>query len=201
VSGHPMLQPTSWGENDTPQAVASRVSKGQGRVYELVWHTALACTMRPPVLQHYRWIWRLEDVLVAAAARSPVPGQEGYWLERKDWPRSDFPTQADVLPGRPHEALMLGVWAEPVPPPTVGEFIEGIAQAGLVVGYLSNLAASNHPLTNLQGRVCTRPPGSCKHGLAGNSSSSFAARFTRLLEAVHTCVSVWASRLVRRPIG
>ena len=33
------------------------------------------------------------------------------------------------------------------------------------VGYISNLAANHHP-TNPQGRVCTRPPGSCKLGLA-----------------------------------
>lgn len=53
------------------------------------------------------------------------------------------------------------------------------------VGYLSNLAASHHHLTNPQGRVCTRPPGSCKHGLAGNSLRSLAARFTRKPTAVH----------------
>ena len=54
------------------------------------------------------------------------------------------------------------------------------------VGYLSNLATSHHHLTNSQGRVCTRPPGSCKHGLAGNSLRSLAARFTRKPTAVHT---------------
>lgn len=53
------------------------------------------------------------------------------------------------------------------------------------VGYLSNLAASHHHPTNPQGSVCTRPSGSCKHCLAGNSHSSFAARFTRFLKAVH----------------
>ena len=54
-----------------------------------------------------------------------------------------------------------------------------------LVGYLSNLAASHHHLTNPQGRVCTRPPGSCKHGLAGNSLRSLAARFTRKPTATH----------------
>jgi hypothetical protein len=47
------------------------------------------------------------------------------------------------------------------------------------------LAASHHHLTDRQCRVCTRPSGSCKHGIAGKSHSSFAARFTRLLKATH----------------
>ena len=54
-----------------------------------------------------------------------------------------------------------------------------------LVGYLSNLAASHHHLTNPQSRVCTRPPGSCKHGLAGNSLRSLTARFTRKPTATH----------------
>jgi len=52
------------------------------------------------------------------------------------------------------------------------------------VGYFSNLAASSHHyLTDQPGRVCTRPSGSRKHGLADNSRFILCRQIYALLES------------------
>lgn len=145
---HPMLQPTSWGPQDEPKEVAKRFGAEQARVYELVWHTALACALRPPLLQHARWVWRLDDVLLASASRQAVLGKEGYWLERRDWPRAPFPVASTALPA-PTGYTLVNVWTQPVPAPTVGEFLYGIAQAGIATA--SGLAGLWEELTTASG--------------------------------------------------
>lgn len=63
------------------------------QVFRLVWDSALACSMKPPLLIHRRYTYcATDDATVVALASVGVDRREGYWKIRKDYPVWDFPT-------------------------------------------------------------------------------------------------------------
>ena len=124
---HPMLQPVSWEASDAPETARKNMAPSRSRVYELVWHTALACAMRPPVLQHTRFVWAFGDFHLAAATRKPLPQEEGYFKERTDFPPERWPLAGDLPRSASWQLTRLEM--RPVEAPTVGEFLQGLATA------------------------------------------------------------------------
>ncbi len=131
---HPMLQPAAWSDSDRPAVAGRNMPRQRGRVYELVWKTAL-CAMRPPLLVHLRNVWFWKNFSIAAASRQPMPGQEGYWKERTDYPALNAPVNAslDTAPPPYGEELaivqdrLVHLELRPVQAPSVGEFLQALA--------------------------------------------------------------------------
>jgi len=127
---HPMIQPTSWGDEDEPDVVARNLPKDRADIYRLIWHTSLACVMKPPLLNHVRALWESPSgVVVAVASVSAVKHNEGYWLERQDHPRIGWPAGHDrpTLDG----ALVLDCNIRDHRYPSPGQMIQGVYDSGI----------------------------------------------------------------------
>lgn len=91
MSEHPMIQPVDW--TVTPEDLIKTVPETRRQIYRVVWNSALAGTLVPPVLQHYRLIYQCGQEHLAVASVQPLPHKLGYWRFRKDFPATAFASQ------------------------------------------------------------------------------------------------------------
>lgn len=127
---HPMIQPTSWSDDDEPDVMARNLPKDRAGIYRLIWHASLACVMKPPLLKHVRGLWKSPSgIVVAVASVSAVKNNEGYWLERQDHPRIGWPVQRR----RPSLATSLVINSEVRDHryPSPGQMIQGVYDSGI----------------------------------------------------------------------
>jgi len=94
MSAHPMLQPVDW--SLTPESLKGGIDEDRRNIYEVVWNSAIACTLKPPVLVHHRFVYGDGHYRVAIASVSPAQEKVGYWHFRDDFPSFPFPTQREI---------------------------------------------------------------------------------------------------------
>lgn len=127
---HPMLQPSAWGDGDHPDHVELNLPKDRAAIYRIIWHASLACAMRPPELRYTRALWPThKGVTIAAASLQVIPGKEGYWLERQDYPPKRWPLSKTPLPIG--NTVLGGVSLHAPRGPSPGQMIQGIFDAGI----------------------------------------------------------------------
>ena len=139
---HPMLQPSSWGDEDHPDHVALNLPRDRAAIYQIIWNSSLACVMRPPELKHVRTVWPThQGVSIVAASLQAVPGKEGFWLYRQDFPLMRWP--ASQNPPALVSMLLEGVSLHKPIGPSPGQMIQGIFDAGITTpASISSLVSS-----------------------------------------------------------
>ncbi len=127
---HPMIQPSAWTEQDQPDAVAKTCPQDRAALYRIIWHTSLACAMRPPLLRHTRSMWvTASGIRIAVASVNPVAGCDGYWLERRDVPSFAWPL--DPRPAIAVAATIQAVHVRMRPGVSPGQLVQGVFDAGI----------------------------------------------------------------------
>lgn len=94
---HPMIQPVRW---SVPiEEALQQLPTPQRGLYRLLHDTALANTLRAPLLTHRRMVWQVDGHIIAAASLSvadPV-GRQGYWRFRTDHPPLPWPARRTII--------------------------------------------------------------------------------------------------------
>lgn len=94
---HPMIQPVRW---SVPiEEALQQLPTPQRGLYRLLHDTALANTLRAPLLTHRRTVWQVDSHIIAAASLSVADpeGRQGYWRFRTDHPPLPWPARRDLL--------------------------------------------------------------------------------------------------------
>ena len=127
---HPMIQPSSWEQEDDPARAAQTLPADRAAIYKIIWHSSLACAMKPPLLAHTRSVWETSaSVQLAIATVHPVKDREGYWLERKDYPAAKWPLNDKPL--RFGEIQIAAISLVLGQGPSPGTMIQGVFAAGI----------------------------------------------------------------------
>lgn len=95
MSAHPMIQPVDWSQS--PKSLKGAVSAERLAIYETIWNSAIATTLRAPHLVYTRTLAWADGVPVSVLAVT-AQGQYGYWSFRQDFPSIPCP-YCDVPPG------------------------------------------------------------------------------------------------------
>ena len=109
---HPMLQPTDW--SVPPEALAGEIPARRRAVYRLIWDAAIACMLKPPTLQHERWVFHLDAGALGWARRTAGSEAPGYWRVRQDWPASRWPITEQAPGAGEYEVVALVAVQQPV---------------------------------------------------------------------------------------
>lgn len=94
MSAHPMLQPVDW--TLTPEKLLGGVSPQRHAIYKVIWDSAIACTLRAPLLEHQRFVLQSGPTPLVLTSRKANPIRVGFWHARTDEPRSAFPVNVGV---------------------------------------------------------------------------------------------------------
>ena len=139
MSAHPMLQPTDW--NREPQSWIGAMPEQRREIYEIVWNSAIACTLVAPILHHTRSVLSDGNLQLAVHAVKPDPTRLGYWRFRQDYPKLGFPLQQDgpsavYEPGplTPCSSPIVRVrraWVWQAGIPTMGSLLHAMAEVGI----------------------------------------------------------------------
>ncbi|MHB1702118.1 MAG: hypothetical protein ACYCSN_18685 [Acidobacteriaceae bacterium] len=137
-----MLQPTDWSRE--PQSWIGAMPEQRRKLYEIVWNSAIACTMVAPILLHTRSVFGHGNLQLAMHAIMPDPARMGYWRFRQDYPAFDFPLQqnssSDVYETGPVPLSSLRsrppvrvrrVWVWQAGVPTMGRVLHAMAENGI----------------------------------------------------------------------
>lgn len=95
-AAHPMIQPTDWSVE--PEALRGQWPGPRVDLYQIVWDTALACTLPPPRLLHTRAVAAGGEAVVAVAGVEAEPTARGYWALRTDEPAFRWPVNRGATP-------------------------------------------------------------------------------------------------------
>ena len=131
MSSHPMIQPVDW--NRDPSSLEGAMPEARRQIYQLVWDSALACTLVAPDLQHRRHFFHAgpsgETTLVVACVMGGEKRQ-GYWRFRQDYPHWVFPINK-ATGAEPSQLEIRSVAAVPAASITLGRLILGLEQRGI----------------------------------------------------------------------
>ena len=126
-----MIQPTDWSPDCEPQVAGKNMSTDRAAIYRIIWDSAVACCLKVPMLQHYRYIYTDHNAATVAVAICNAPqGQEGFWQDRTDHPRLSWPANRD-RPLPQGKLTVTRVYPYDTASPTPGEMIEGIHDQGI----------------------------------------------------------------------
>ena len=92
-----MLQPVDWSRS--PDDLLGNVSPARLSVFRTIWDSAIAVTLKAPVLKYTRTLARGAGGTVAVMSVEAMPGRSGYWPFRQDCPASLWPTALIVPQG------------------------------------------------------------------------------------------------------
>lgn len=127
MSAHPMLQPTDWAA--TPQSLAQGIPEQRRQLYELVWNSALACTLKAPLLRHSRFNFKAHQTNFAVACVQADTSRTGYWHFATDYPQWWFPTEPRLPPG--DKLVLKKTWVEKANTLTMGQLLRTMSRLGI----------------------------------------------------------------------
>ena len=126
-----MIQPVDW--NRDPSSLEGAMPEARRQIYQLVWDSALACTLVAPDLQHRRHFFNAgpsgETTLVVASVTAGEKRQ-GYWRFRQDYPHWVFPINK-AIGAESSQREIRSVAAVPAASMTLGRLILGLEQRGI----------------------------------------------------------------------
>lgn len=145
MSSHPMIQPVAWSQH--PDELINAMPESRLKIYRLIWDSALACTLKAPILQHTRATYSSGTVTVAIASVTPFDNFRGYWRFRTDVPKLNF-TYGSKLANSP-TLKIVKAWPVTAFQITLGQLIskmqtEGIGTPASTASLLKELL---HPTT------------------------------------------------------
>jgi hypothetical protein len=138
-SAHPMLQPVDW--SIEPSQIKDSVSSERYEIYKLIWDCAIACTMRAPLYDCYRYTLQDSTNPLAIASRKYNEIRVGYCFGRSDEPLTKYPLN-EKIEGTKFEVVK--AWTVPIGQLSLGKLIyemkeNGVATAATVASRLKKL--------------------------------------------------------------